>query len=218
MTQLQPLHRRRLASIRHRVRSARQVRATTRALTPPPPWAYATFGERSIVVPPARIENPHQISIGDGVLIHEHAWLLVRGGSDDNRPTLTLGDRAVLGRFAKVVAFRSVVIGQGAVLADRVYLSDVEYEPGHLDTLPDRRMLTDPRPVVIGGGSFVGIGAIIKPGVTIGERAYIGAGSIVTKDVPPESLAVGQPARVVRRYDPSAGVWSAVTDGAPPKI
>lgn len=46
----------------------------------------------------------------------------------------------------------------------------------------------------------VGMGSIIMPGVTIGEGAIIGAGAVVTKDVPPYSLAVGQPARVVKTY------------------
>ena len=54
--------------------------------------------------------------------------------------------------------------------------------------------------VVIKDGAHVGIGAIIMPGVTIGEGAIIGAGAVVTKDIPPYSVAVGMPAKVVKTY------------------
>jgi len=55
--------------------------------------------------------------------------------------------------------------------------------------------------VIIKRGAFVGTGSIILPGVTIGERSIIGAGSVVTKDIPPNSIAVGIPARVIKKVD-----------------
>jgi acetyltransferase-like isoleucine patch superfamily enzyme len=54
--------------------------------------------------------------------------------------------------------------------------------------------------VIIKDGAHIGIGAIIMPGVTIGEGAVIGAGAVVTKDIPPYSLAVGVPAKVIKTY------------------
>jgi acetyltransferase-like isoleucine patch superfamily enzyme len=184
------------------------VRLTASALTPPPPWAFAAFGSRSVIVPPARVENPEQIHIGAGVLIHEHVWMVVRGSAAASaQPLLSIGDGAVFNRFVKVVCFGSVTIGEGVILGDHAYVSDVEYEPGHADTDPVHRPLTEPEPVVIEAHAALGVGVIVKPGVTIGERAYIGAGSIVTKDVPARSLAVGSPARVVRRYDPETDRW-----------
>ncbi len=197
----------RLMAMRHRMHSARLLRATAKALTPPPPWAYAAFGDQSIVVPPARIENPGQITIGAGVLVHEHAWLLVRSPSESAPAKLTIGDRTVVGRFAKLVCFGSITIGADVILAERVYISDVEYEPTSLDVHPDQHPLTIPQPVVLEAGAFLGVGVIVKPGVTIGERAYIGAGAIVSEDVPAHSVAVGQPARVIRRYDPETNSW-----------
>lgn len=55
--------------------------------------------------------------------------------------------------------------------------------------------------VIIKDGAHIGVGAIIMPGVTIGEGAVIGAGAVVTKDIPPYSLAVGIPARVIKTYE-----------------
>lgn len=207
----------RLARLRHprhlaraagdRLDSARLVRRAERALTPPPGWAFAAFGDRSIIVPPARIEQPARIAVGAGVLVHEHAWMVVRGDAGSDDPVLVIGDRSVLNRFVKLVSFGSVIIGEGAILGDHAYVSDVEYEPGHAEVDPEHRPLTEPQPVVLEPHVALGVGVIVKPGVTIGERAYIGAGSIVTKDIPARSLAVGAPARVVRRYNPDTDRW-----------
>jgi UDP-2-acetamido-3-amino-2,3-dideoxy-glucuronate N-acetyltransferase len=56
---------------------------------------------------------------------------------------------------------------------------------------------------VIRRGATLGAGAVVLPGVTIGERAMVGAGAVVTKDVEPDTVVVGNPARVVRRLEPS---------------
>ncbi len=60
--------------------------------------------------------------------------------------------------------------------------------------------------VVIKRGAYIGVNAIILPGVTVGEGAIVGAGSVVTKDVPPLSVAAGNPARVIRTIDAGGAV------------
>lgn len=181
--------------------SARLLRRTNAALMPPPPSAFASFGAGSVIVPPARVEGPGHIQIGADIVIHEHAWLAAATRPDLPAPSLVFADGARLNRFVKVVCLGTVRIGPGALLSDRAYVSDVEYEPGHADVPPALRPLTEPQPVSIGQGVLLGVGAIVKPGVTIGDFAYIGAGSIVTRDVPERALAVGNPARIVKRWD-----------------
>ena len=66
--------------------------------------------------------------------------------------------------------------------------------------------LGEPQPVKIGDGAFLGVNSAILPGVTVGEGGYVGANAVVTEDVPARSLVVGNPARVVRRWDGSAWV------------
>jgi maltose O-acetyltransferase len=65
-----------------------------------------------------------------------------------------------------------------------------------------RRSKENGKPVTIGDDCWIGGGAIICPGVTIGNRCVIGAGSVVTKDIPDDSLAAGNPARVLRKIEP----------------
>jgi hypothetical protein len=67
--------------------------------------------------------------------------------------------------------------------------------------------MAHPEPVVIGRGAFLGVGSIVLMGVTVGEHAYVGAGAVVTADVAPYTLVVGNPARPVRRWDEAAGDW-----------
>jgi acetyltransferase-like isoleucine patch superfamily enzyme len=71
--------------------------------------------------------------------------------------------------------------------------------------------MTDPQPVRICRGAFLGIRSVILPGVTVGENAYVAAGAVVFDDVPPRTVVVGNPARAVRAYDPDAGEWVAVS-------
>ena len=57
---------------------------------------------------------------------------------------------------------------------------------------------------------FIGMGAIILPGITVGEDSIVGAGSIVTKDVPDGCLVAGNPALIIKRFDKQTGKWNAV--------
>jgi maltose O-acetyltransferase len=77
------------------------------------------------------------------------------------------------------------------------------YTPLHPMDAIERREVEYGRPVAIGADVWVGGGAIICPGVRIGDRAVIGAGSVVTRDIPAGVLAVGNPCRVIRPVDES---------------
>jgi acetyltransferase-like isoleucine patch superfamily enzyme len=201
-------NRRTLVAARER-RAARSLwRRTTDALLPPPPRAFAAYGANTVIVPPSRIESPDCIELGMGVIVHEHAWLLVQRRPDLPTPSLRIGDKCSLNRFVKIVCLGSVQLGEGVLIGERVYISDVEYLPWTGDDTT--RPMTDSKPVVIGDHALLGVGAIVKPGVTIGAEAYIGAGAVIHDDVPEGGLVVGNPARLVRLRNPETGVWDRV--------
>jgi acetyltransferase-like isoleucine patch superfamily enzyme len=185
---------------RARWASARLARATVTGLMAPPARAFAAWGEGSVIVPPARVEEAACIHIGANVIIQEHAWLAVerRPGLPD--PSLRIGDHVRLNRFVKIECAGSVDIGEGVLIADRVHISDVDHPALKTDDGPcpdpDRR----PRPITIGPRVFIGAGAVIKSGVTIGEHAYVSANTVVVRDVPPRTLVAGSPARAVRQW------------------
>ncbi len=88
----------------------------------------------------------------------------------------------------------SIHIGEGTLIASSATLLCHE----HVYREPDAPELPLHKPVRIGRRCFVGVSAVILPGVTVGDDCIIGAGSVVTKDVPAGSMVVGVPARVVR--------------------
>jgi len=194
---------------RDQLRAMHSAHQAMAALVAPPPRMWGSYGDGSWIVPPARIDGPEYIHVGAGVVIHEHVWLTAAAGPGPT-PSLRIGDGASINRFVNIVCFESVTIGKDVLVADGAYISDVDYPAGRgggegAGLAAAGLDLVHPRPVVVGDGVFVGAGAIIKPGVTIGEFSYISAGSIVTEDVAERTLVAGAPARAMRRWDPAEG-------------
>jgi acetyltransferase-like isoleucine patch superfamily enzyme len=67
------------------------------------------------------------------------------------------------------------------------------------------------KPTVIEEDSHIGANSVILAGITIGKRCQIGAGSVVTKDIPPFSVAVGNPAKVIKQFNPETKVWEKIS-------
>ena len=91
----------------------------------------------------------------------------------------------------------TIKIGANTLIAPGVHI----YTAEHPVDIAERREWEKCRPVVIGKDCWIGGKAIILPGVTIGDRVVIGAGAVVNKDVPDDSLAVGNPARVIKKLN-----------------
>lgn len=190
-----------------RARLRRRPRAEAAEQAAPP---YAALGAGSFVAPGASITCPHRVEIGSGVTIMPGAWLSVVEEHLGRRyePRLRIGDRAWLGRDIVIACMGLVEIGADVLTADRVFVGDTYH--GYRD--PQRpiaqQAMSEPRPVRIGAGAFLGVGSIVLPGVTIGENGYVGAGAVVTSDVPARAVVAGNPARVIRRWDDAAGAWA----------
>ncbi len=145
-----------------------------------------------------------RIAIGDGVTIGgNNTWVVGLKVSRDAE--FVIGNHVHIGFANGFNIARSVHIGDHSILASWVEVFDNPTHP--LD--PDRRLrgdsitLEEARPVVIGSNVWVGTAAMIMRGVTIGDGAVVGAGSIVTRDIPARTLAAGNPARVLRELKPA---------------
>ena len=90
-----------------------------------------------------------------------------------------------------------VIIGSNVFFAPGVQI----YTASHPLEATLRRKLENALPITIGNDCWIGGNAIICPGITIGKGCVIGAGSVVTKDIPDNSLAVGNPAKVIRKLN-----------------
>jgi acetyltransferase-like isoleucine patch superfamily enzyme len=199
-------------SFERRYRALRLWHDYHRGLTPPPPRAFARFGPGTFLLPPARVEMPECIELGRNVRIHENGWLCLKALPGSPPPRLVIGNNVTIGRFAKIVCAGHVVIEDDALIGDQVYIADTHYTHDDHARPIGQQPLAPPRAVHIGPGSFVGVRAMIQPGVTLGANAYVGAAAIVGCDVPAHTVAVGDPARIVRRYDPTRGDWARADD------
>jgi acetyltransferase-like isoleucine patch superfamily enzyme len=176
-------------------------------LLPPGARKFGAFGSGSMIIPPSRVQAPECIYIGSRVRVHEHVWLCVVPQPGAPKPRLEIGDGTSINRFVKIVCAGSVIIGGECLIGDHVFIGDTEYRHDDPGVPISHQPLETPRPVVIGFGSHIGFRAMIKPGVTLGENAYVGAGAVVTEDVPERTVVVGDPARIIRRWDPESKVW-----------
>lgn len=173
---------------------------------------FAAFGERSMIMwKPTTIFNEKYISIGHDTLIGPDVALsagMVPGQDCISEIVVSIGDRCLIGRGSGIVGHFSITIGNDVWTGHHVYITDQNH--GYEDISRPISQQTQPeRAVVIGDGSWLGYGSVVLPGVTIGRHVVIGANAVVTHDIPDYSVAVGSPARVVRRYDGELG-WVTV--------
>ena len=132
-----------------------------------------SVGEGVDIRPPLRVDYGHNITIGDG------SW--VNFG-------LTALD------VAPIVIGQDVLIGPNCSLYTAIHPT----EPG-----PRRAKWESAAPITLGDNVWLGGSVVVCPGVTIGENSIIGAGAVVTRDIPANSIAVGNPAHVIRALDPT---------------
>lgn len=200
-----------IEELRRRAREERRQRLvgfdTAQNLTPPPPSAFGAYGRNTWIVPPGRVTLPSSVFLGDDVTILEHGFVSVVAALPGVTPKLTIGDRTSIGAQTHIACVGEVEIGPEVLTAARIFIGDTyhRYDDPNVPVL-DQPMAA-PEKVTIGRGSFLGIGSAVLMGVTVGEQAYVAAGAVVTGDVEPHTLVVGNPARAVRRWDPSAEEW-----------
>lgn len=200
-----------------RLRQARDtrrlVRATYHHLLPPPPEAFARFGPGSYLVPPLRVHQPQFMEVGRDVVVLETGFLSAEVGPDGRPPRLVIGDRATLSAGCTVAAVDEVVIGADCLMAARVFIGDASHAFEDPATPIQDQGMTSGRPVHVGEGSFLGIGTVVLPGTRIGRGVMVGAGSVVSGELPDHTVVVGNPARVVRRYVDGRGWVRVEPDG-----
>ena len=128
-------------------------------------------------------------------------------------PTLKFGKNVQINDYVHLVAMDSIVIGDNVLMASHIFISDNShgsYKGDDFDsdpTIPPMEREYRTSPISIGNNSWIGESSIIMPGVTIGEGCVIGAHSIVNKDIPDYCIAVGSPAKVIKRYDFNQHKW-----------
>jgi lipopolysaccharide O-acetyltransferase len=156
------------------------------------------LGRRTVLELPIRIIGGHRMDIGDDVYVGAGSCLQTLGNAD--RPVLFIGDGSSIAGTAVISAVESVRLGRRVLLARNVYIADHQhaFTDGSVAVLDQGVERIEP--VTIGDGAWLGQNVVVGPGVSIGRGTVIGANSVVLDDIPDHAVAVGAPARVVRRF------------------
>ena len=163
--------------------------------------AFYSFGRHTVIQPPVRIGGEEHISLGDYVFVGPGCWLQVLDEAGVDGVALRIGTGTSFAGDCVVSAALSITIGEGVLFARGIYISDHSHAFGDAETPILGQGIDKVEPVVIEDGAWLGENVVVCPGVRIGKGAVIGANSVVLRDVPARSLAVGAPATVVREID-----------------
>jgi len=164
-----------------------------------------SFGSNSLIIKPLNISGKN-ISIGKNVLIQHKSWIECNPLTGEKNPELIINDGCTIGHFNEIYATKSILLDKNVLTADRVYISDNlhGYENPNIPIL--KQPIKQNGTVRIGEGSWLGVGVAVI-GANIGKHCVIGANAVVTHDIPDYSVAVGIPAKVIKRYNPQTNQW-----------
>lgn len=135
----------------------------------------------------------------------------------DKSKQVIFGVNVEVGDYVHIGALESVSIGDNVLMASKVYISDHDHGvyQGSAEQVSPASQIQSQKPlqispVRIGNNVWLGENVCVLKGVEIGENSIIGASSVVTKSIPANCIAIGTPARVVKRYDAALKEWVAV--------
>ena len=161
---------------------------------------FAAFGRRTVLQPPVSVRGADRIRIGSDVWVGAGCWLHALGPAGGDA-TLELGDGTNLAGNCTIAVASSVRLGAHVLLARGVYIADHSHAFSDHERPVILQGIDRIAPVVLEDGCWLGQNVVVCPGVRIGRNAVIGANSVVTSDIPEHCVAVGAPARVIRRDD-----------------
>ncbi len=175
---------------------------------------------------PRRFANPERIIMGDHVSLGPGTFLSatthypttsMKQPQDDEplqkfEPRITIGNRVTATADLQVAAVREIVIEDDVMFASNVHINDSSHGYHNANQPYKYQPLMNIAPVHIKYGCWIGQNTVILPGVTIGELSIIGANSVVSHDIPPRCIAVGSPAKVVKKWDEMNQEWVALTN------
>lgn len=171
-------------------------------------FRFADYGRDVYIHPKAIISRPEYMAVGDGCRIGAYASVYLHPLEKGHTgPLLVLGKGVFVGIRSIISAHYRVELRDNVLLGPNVLIADAHhrYEDA---TVPIRNAgMTGKSFVVIDEEAWIGINSCIFRGVTVGRHSVVGANSVVNADVPPYSVVVGIPARVVRRYDHQLQQW-----------
>jgi acetyltransferase-like isoleucine patch superfamily enzyme len=150
------------------------------------------IGKSPVLIGKAHLELRGSTYIGDSFMVEGLVTVIIKV---ERSASLSIGDSVFLNAGASIVARHDLVIGNNVLMAPFVSIIDDDWhevEPG---------AVLYKGPTTVGNNVWLGQNVVVLPGVTIGDGTVVGANSVVTKSIPPNSFAAGSPAQVLRKLD-----------------
>ena len=163
-------------------------------------------GKGSVIVRPCLLQGGgmKEIHIGENTRIQSNSVLECwnKFGNQVYTPVITIGNNCKIGEYFHITSCNRITIGDGLLTGRFVLISDNSHGSLSLEEsniLPIKRQLVSKGEIVIGNNVWLGDKVTICGGVHVGDNVIIGANSVVTKDIPPNSMAAGVPARILKQ-------------------
>ena len=187
-------------------------------------WTYgfASVGHHFSAHPASEIRRSLAgfMKIGNFVLLERNVRLDIPLAPTKDEPVILIGDKCVFGQRATILAINRVQIEKNSIFAPSVLIADHNHEFEDV-TVPIRDQGgTRGGIVTIEEGCWIGFGSAIvcsQGELVIGRNSVVGANSLVTRSIPPYSVVTGNPARVVKHFDPEKGEWLLGAGAPSPK-
>jgi acetyltransferase-like isoleucine patch superfamily enzyme len=191
------------------------------------PLLFAEVGRGCTLGVNLSLRQPSRISLGRGILVDDGCQLSVRGGTGvaisledgvfagrhsvltTRCGTIHVGERTSISACCRIASTSRVTIGRLVQIAAFTYIGGGDHRIDRVDVPIIEQGFESRGGVEIEDDVWIGAGVVVHDGVYIGNGAVIGAGSVVTKDIPPYAVALGAPARVVRDRRDSAAIHSS---------
>ena len=135
----------------------------------------------------------------------------------ENEKVLIIGKNVQINDYVHISARERIEIRDNVLIASKVFISDLDHgcylsnKFFDINIIPKERFLFS-KPVIIDRNVWIGENVSILSGVEIGENSIIGAGSVVTKNIPKNTIAVGNPARVIKKYNEITKKWERINE------
>lgn len=172
------------------------------------PIIFKGFGYGSKIKDPMKIEGFKRITIGRNTIIGYNSWIasMPLTGSES---IIKIGNNCNIGNINHIYSTKSIIIEDNVLTADKVYISDNQHTYDNPDIPIKNQPIKQCKTIIIKEGSWIGENVCII-GASIGKNSVIGANSVVTHDIPDYTIAVGAPARVIKKYNFKTRKWEKV--------
>lgn len=172
---------------------------------------FGEYGRNVHIYPGVRIVRPKFISIGDNVTIGRDTDIYAHPDHPKSKEyIIKVGNNVFIGRNNTIGARNSIVLEEGVGLGPHTMVGDFAHNYEDVEVPFLLQDVSKGGYVRIERNAWIGANVFIVPNVTIGRHAVIGANSVVVRDIPAYSVAVGAPARVIKRYDFNLKKWVRV--------